>query len=184
MNLKLTSIALALAFAFAGAAQAQTQGKSDRKAASAEKEQIEAAYKADKAKCDGMKGNAKDICMAEAKGKRKVARAELEAKKQQASNRLIAVKREADKYWIEQKADGDAERDEKVTRAKANEVAYQKSAEGLAAEIKAVGASGPDVLNREIATHVFPQLEHLKAAPYARSQTPIDIRYLQGGGGQ
>ena len=110
--------------------------------------------------------------------------AELEAKKQQAVNGLIAVKREADKYFIEHKADGEAERDEKITRAKANEVAYQKSAEGLAAEIKAVGASGPDVLNREIATHVFPQLEHLKAVPYARSQTPLDIRYLPTGGGQ
>jgi len=108
--------------------------------------------------------------------------AELEAKKQQAVNALIAVKREADKYWIERKAEGDAERDEKVTRAKANEVAYQKSAEGLVAQIKAVGASGPDVLNREIAVHVFPQLERVKATPTSRAQTPIDIRYLQGGG--
>lgn len=108
--------------------------------------------------------------------------AELEAKKQQAINALIAVKREADKYWIERKAAGDAERDEKVTRAKANEVAYQKSAEGLVAQIKAVGAAGPDVLNREIAVHVFPQLERIKAMPYSRSQTPLDIRYLQGGG--
>ena len=50
MKLKLTGIALAVAFAFAGTAQAQ---KSERKATHAEKEQIEAAYKADKAKCDG-----------------------------------------------------------------------------------------------------------------------------------
>ena len=106
--------------------------------------------------------------------------AELEAKKQQALNALIAVKREADKYYIEHKTAGDAERDEKVVRAKANEVAYQKAAEGLVAEIQSVGASGPDVLNREIALHIFPQLERLKAAPYSRSQTPIDIRHLQG----
>lgn len=106
--------------------------------------------------------------------------AELEAKKQQALNALIAVKREADKYHIERKANGDAERDEKVTRAKANEVAYQKAAEGLAAEIAAVGAAGPDVLNREIALRVFPQLDRLRAAPYSNPQTPIDIRYLDG----
>lgn len=105
--------------------------------------------------------------------------AELEAKKQQALNRLIAVKREADKYWIERKTEGEADRDEKVTRAAANEIASQKAAEGLAAQITAVGASGPDVLNREIALHVFPQLEKIRAVPYARSQTPVDIRYLQ-----
>jgi hypothetical protein len=97
MQLKLTSIAIALAFAFAGAAQAQTpapatkpdakrteqsaaQGASDRKMKDAEEERIEAAAKADKAKCDGMKANAKDICMAEAKAKEKVAKAELDAK--------------------------------------------------------------------------------------------------------
>lgn len=106
--------------------------------------------------------------------------AELEAKKQQAVNALIAVKREADKYHIERKANGDAERDEKVTRAKANEVAYRMAAEGLAAEIAAVGAAGPDVLNREIALRVFPQLDRLRAAPYSNPQTPIDIRYLDG----
>jgi len=76
MKLQLTSIALAVAFAFASAAQAQT----DRKVKNAEEERIEAAAKADKAKCDPMKGNAKDICMAEAKGKEKVAKAELDAK--------------------------------------------------------------------------------------------------------
>ena len=82
--------------------------------------------------------------------------AELEASKQQANNALIAVKREADKYFIERSANGSAERDEKVTRAKANEVAYQKSAEGLVAEIQAVGAAGPDVLNREIYDELVP----------------------------
>jgi hypothetical protein len=71
-----TSIALAVSLAFAASVQAQT----DRKAAKAEHERIEAEAKADKAKCDPMKGNAKDICMAEAKGKEKVAKAELDAK--------------------------------------------------------------------------------------------------------
>jgi hypothetical protein len=96
MQLKLTSIAAALAFAFAGAAQAQStapaakpekraeqsasQGASERQARKAEEERIEAQAKADKAKCDPMKGNAKDICQAEAKGKEKVAKAELDAK--------------------------------------------------------------------------------------------------------
>jgi hypothetical protein len=63
-------------FALTGAAQAQT----DRKTKNAEDERIEAEYKADKAKCDSMNGNAKDVCMKEAKGKEKVAKAELDAR--------------------------------------------------------------------------------------------------------
>jgi hypothetical protein len=111
--------------------------------------------------------------------------AELEAQRQQAVNQLIAVKREADKYWIDRTSRGEAEKSEKVTRAAANEVAYQKTAEGLVAQIKAVGAAGPDVLNREIATSVFPQIEKIKAVPYSRSQTPLDIRHINAvGGGQ
>lgn len=43
------------------------------------KDNIEAAYKADKQKCDALSANAKDICQKEAKGKDKVAKAELEA---------------------------------------------------------------------------------------------------------
>ena len=97
MKLTLSSIALAVAVAFAATAQAQTTQKpadrdaakprteqradtSSRKAKNAEEEAIEQQAKADKAKCDGMKANAKDICMAEAKAKEKVAKAELNAK--------------------------------------------------------------------------------------------------------
>jgi hypothetical protein len=39
----------------------------------------ESQYKTDKAACDGMSGNAKDICVEEAKGKEKVAKADAEA---------------------------------------------------------------------------------------------------------
>ena len=92
MQLKLLSIAAALALAFAGAAQAQstpstssdkaTAGKPsvDRKARKAEEDKIEAQYKADKAKCGEMKGNQKEACEADAKGKENVAKAELKAK--------------------------------------------------------------------------------------------------------
>ena len=45
----------------------------------ASKDAIEAEYKSAKAQCDGLAGNAKDICMAEAKGNRKVAKADLTA---------------------------------------------------------------------------------------------------------
>jgi hypothetical protein len=78
MKLKLSSIALGVAFAFASVAQAQEVNT--RKVKNAEEDRIEAAAKADKAKCDTLKANAKDICMAEAKGKERVAKAELNAK--------------------------------------------------------------------------------------------------------
>ncbi|MEZ4467896.1 MAG: SPFH domain-containing protein [bacterium] len=108
--------------------------------------------------------------------------AELEARKQQAQNAFIAARREADIYFIEKEAAGVAYRDEKVTRAKANEVAYRKQAEGVVAQIRAVGEQGADVLNREIAEHVFPQLERVSASPFAQPTTPVDIRHINAGG--
>jgi len=90
-NIKLYGVAAAVALAFAGSfasAQAQTTPNAapsapraaDHKMKKADEERIEADYKADKARCDGMKGNAKDVCVKEAKGKEKVAKAELDAK--------------------------------------------------------------------------------------------------------
>ena len=63
MNQKLCGLAAAIALAFAtSAVQAQsTNPAANRDMHKADKEKIEADYKADKAKCDGMKGNAKDV---------------------------------------------------------------------------------------------------------------------------
>jgi hypothetical protein len=44
------------------------------------RDKIAADYKADKAACDAMKDNAKDVCNEEAKGKEKIAKAELDQK--------------------------------------------------------------------------------------------------------
>ena len=60
----------------AGHASAATMS---RDAYSAEKQKIEAAYKADKAACKDLNGNAKDVCVEEAKAKEKIAKAENEA---------------------------------------------------------------------------------------------------------
>ncbi|MFN3202766.1 MAG: SPFH domain-containing protein [Bradymonadia bacterium] len=111
-------------------------------------------------------------------------KARLEAELKQAQNTELASKREADKYFIERDAEGKAMRDEKVTQAKANEVAYRREAEGLAAKIRAVGEEGPDVLNRVIAEKVFPQMRNLTARPYTRQSTPIDIRHIDSSGEQ
>jgi hypothetical protein len=109
--------------------------------------------------------------------------AELEARTKAAQNKLLAVKREADTYYIDQIAQGAAYENEKVTRAKANEVAYRKEAEGLVAKITAVGAQGPDVLNSVIAREIMPQLQKIKATPLIKPSTPIDIRHLNRPGG-
>jgi hypothetical protein len=56
-------------------AQAATLPKDEYKAG---KTRISADYKVDKAACDALKANAKDVCVQEAKAKESVARAELE----------------------------------------------------------------------------------------------------------
>jgi len=66
---------LAVASSFLVAGQAGAMTKDEHKVA---KERIEADYKVDKAQCDTLKDNAKDVCEKEAKGKEKVAKAELE----------------------------------------------------------------------------------------------------------
>src|SRR3954469_22672676 len=75
-HLTAAAFATALALGFAGSASA-AMNKSEMKT---EKDRIEAQYKTAKAACKDMKGNAKDVCMAEAKGNEKVAKAELDAK--------------------------------------------------------------------------------------------------------
>ena len=123
MKLKLYGIAAAvsLAFALPLAAQAQTtpnaappapragHSASDRKMQKAEEDRIEAAYKADKAKCDAVQGNAKDVCEKEAKGKEKVAKAELDAKKDPSARnqRKVEEARADAKYDVaKEKCDG------------------------------------------------------------------------------
>src|SRR3954454_15139314 len=77
MQARVISIAAALALAFSTAALAQSAEREEKKA---EHDRIEADYKAAKAKCSVMKGNEKDVCEADAKGKENVAKAELDAK--------------------------------------------------------------------------------------------------------
>ena len=81
MKLKLIAVSVALALGAVSGAQAQTKADdSTRQARKTEENRIEAQAKAERQKCDPMKGNAKDICQAEAKGKEKVAKAELNAR--------------------------------------------------------------------------------------------------------
>ena len=75
-NFNISAIALALGLAFSAGAMAEGMTKNQYKS---HVKSIESEYKVDKAGCDSFAGNAKDICVAEAKGKQSVAKAELEA---------------------------------------------------------------------------------------------------------
>jgi hypothetical protein len=69
-----TLIALAVGCACAAPAFAMTRDEYK-----SHQDQISQAYKADKAKCDSLSGNAKDVCQVQAKGQEKIAKAQLEA---------------------------------------------------------------------------------------------------------
>lgn len=93
---------MAAALSFASAMPAFAADKD------ADKERIAADAKAAKAKCKDMKGNAKDICMAEANGQEKVAKAELALKnKDTPKNRydVAAAKADADHGVAREKCD-------------------------------------------------------------------------------
>ena len=109
----------------------------------AEKERIANEYKAAKEKCKDMKGNAKDICMAEAKGQNKVAKAELALKeKDTPKNRydVAAAKADADYGVAKEKCDdmkGKEKRQcEKDAKAARDSAKKQAKSERDAAEPK------------------------------------------------
>jgi hypothetical protein len=116
--MKLKLIAIAASFALAGIAQAQTS----------DKDKIEGQYKIDKAKCDSMTGNAKDVCMQEAKGKEKVAKAELDAKSDpSASNQRKVEEAKADaKYDVAKERCDDMKGKEKDACQKDAKAAHEK----------------------------------------------------------
>ncbi|MEO7762308.1 MAG: hypothetical protein ABIS68_10405 [Casimicrobiaceae bacterium] len=74
----LTAISAAFCMALGSGSAMAALGKSPEYKAA--KDQITAKYTEDKAACKAMTGNAKDICMEEAKGHENVAKAELTAK--------------------------------------------------------------------------------------------------------
>ena len=63
----------------------------------ATRDRIDAAYQSDKAACASLKGNARDVCEAEAKANRKAAKAEAQAEyKNTAKARTMAIVARAD----------------------------------------------------------------------------------------
>jgi len=101
----ITTILAVTSLAFSAGAMAQSMSESEYKTA---EKSINAEYKSDKTDCDSFADNAKDICMAVAKGKEKVAKAELEAryKPSKSSGYDISIaKAEADYEVAKEKCD-------------------------------------------------------------------------------
>ncbi len=79
MNRTWIALFAAAGLALAGAANAQATTPHDKAARDQAIKAADAQYKTDKDACNSLSGNAKDICMQEAKGKEKVAKAEAKA---------------------------------------------------------------------------------------------------------
>jgi hypothetical protein len=79
MSKTLMALFAAAGLCLAGATNAATNGTQDRAARDQAIKAADAAYKADKEACNSLSGNAKDVCMQEAKGKENVAKAEAKA---------------------------------------------------------------------------------------------------------
>ena len=114
-------LAVALLFAAAGAQAATNMSRADYGAA---KDRISADYKAERASCDSLSGNAKDICVEQSKGKESVARAELEADytgKASDRNKVAMAKADAIHAVAKEECDDKAgnAKDTCVTEAKA-----------------------------------------------------------------
>ena len=144
MNKLCTIAIVAAGLAFGGSALAQSMSKDEYKAG---KERIAADYKAAKAGCDSLAGNAKDICMAQAKGREKVAKAELEAAyKPTDKHRYDAgvARAEADYAVAKERCDDKAGNDKKVClkEAKAAETRAKADAKANMKVVKASQAAG------------------------------------------
>lgn len=130
-NRKLSIAALSLGLAFSFNAVAAEGLASDSYKAG--KDKIAADYKSATAPCKTKSGNAKDVCMAEAKGQQKVAKAELAATYQPTANSQYEVsiaKAEADYDVAKEKCDDQAgaAKDACVKEAKAARAAAKADA--------------------------------------------------------
>ena len=110
-------------------ANAASMTRADHGAA---KDRISADYKAAKAACASMSGNAKDICVEEAKGKEKVAKAELEygyTGKPADQNKVMVAKAEAAYAVAKEKCDDKAGNDKDVCVKEAKAVEAKAKAD-------------------------------------------------------
>lgn len=126
----LSAVVIAASLLFSASAMAQGISKDEFKSG---KTKISADYKAAKAACSSLSGNAKDICIVDAKGKEKVSKAELDERYQPSVKTQYEVrvaKAEATYALEKEKCDDLAgnPKDVCVKEAKAAEVAAKADA--------------------------------------------------------
>jgi hypothetical protein len=112
--MRVTQLQAVLTLAGALALPAYAADNMTKDAYKAEKDRISATYKADRAACDALNGNAKDVCVEEAKGKQDVAQAELEYKqsgKASDRNKMALAKADADYAVAKERCDDKAGND-------------------------------------------------------------------------
>lgn len=100
---QLMTVAVASALALSAGAMAAQGAVTE-----ADEDRIEADFKAAKERCDDVKGNAKDVCLLEAKGAAKVAKAELKVREEDTPKnryKLHVTKAEADYDVAKEKCD-------------------------------------------------------------------------------
>jgi hypothetical protein len=124
-NFKLKTSLVMAALLSLSAAQGAIISKADFKT---EKARISAIYKAEKGACAAFNGNAKDVCVQEAKAKEKVARAELEfsySGKASDQTKVLKAKAQSSYAVAKEKCDDKAghDKDVCVKEAKAIEIA-------------------------------------------------------------
>lgn len=129
---KLNVIAIVAGFLFSSGTMAGQHMSKD--VYKSEKDRIELEYKAQKARCDSLAGNAKDICLVEVKGEEKTAEADLDAQYEPSrENRYKAriARTEADYAVAKERCDDQAGNAKEVClkEAKAAEAAAKANAE-------------------------------------------------------
>ena len=190
LNIRAVAAAIALAFS-AGALAAQAMSKDEYKAG---RDKIAAEYKSAQTTCNSLAANAKDICMAEAKGKQKVARAELEASNKPGNKTRYAVsvaKAQADYAVAKEKCDDKAGNDKAAcvkeakaaeARAKADAKASTQTTTGsvgeyvddatITAKVKAAVLEDPSLKSAEI--NVETSKGRVQLSGFVSSRADID----------
>ena len=143
-TLNIKTIAIALTLAFSAGAMAQGMSKADYQAG---KDRISADYKSARGACTSFSGNAKDIWVADAEGKKNVAKADLEASyKPGVKTKYDArvARAEADYAVAKEKCDDLAgnPKDVCVKEAKAAQVAAKADAKAQMKTVEANATAG------------------------------------------
>ncbi|MBK6613209.1 hypothetical protein [Ottowia sp.] len=130
MKPALSLLTLLAAGLFAGSSMAMTDQEYK-----AERDRIAADYKAAKAQCDALKGNAEDVCEEQAKGAEKVAGAELEAKRNPSdgTQRNVELAKANAEYGVAKEKCDDLSGEAKITCRKDASAAHKAARDRMTA---------------------------------------------------